>query len=261
LNSVRVCAQQLAPEPADFEGNAALATDAVCKAIAAGAQLVVLPELMTSGYPVTSEEAASVAVRPDHPIFSDWAREAAKGPAVVVAGFCEAGDDGHLYNSAAVVDKSGVLGVYRKTHLWDEEKFQPTITAVMAAASASAVFIVCCDRAGSSRGVEFAGASVIVDAGGWVVATPDETGTVLAVLDLEQARQKGRCARNHAFEDRRPDIYTGLGASIDLEEAGSRTGAAPCGVAASFGLGHLGGRSELLLGRVTPEKEPERRRV
>jgi predicted amidohydrolase len=44
-----------------------------------------------------------------------------------VGGFCEQGDDGLLYNSAAVVDGSRILGVYRKTHLWDREKlfFQP----------------------------------------------------------------------------------------------------------------------------------------
>ena len=55
----------------------------------------------------------------------------ARGGAVVVGGFCELGDDGHLYNSAAVVDGTGVLGVYRKTHLWDQEKlvFTPGLDA------------------------------------------------------------------------------------------------------------------------------------
>lgn len=33
-----------------------------------------------------------------------------------------AGDDGSLYNSAAVVGPDGLLAVYRKTHLWDREK-------------------------------------------------------------------------------------------------------------------------------------------
>ena len=40
----------------------------------------------------------------------------------MVGGFCELGEDGRLYNSAAVVDATGVLGVYRKIHLWDREK-------------------------------------------------------------------------------------------------------------------------------------------
>jgi predicted amidohydrolase len=41
---------------------------------------------------------------------------------VIVGGFCELGGDGLLYNSAAMVDGSGTLAVYRKAHLWDAEK-------------------------------------------------------------------------------------------------------------------------------------------
>jgi predicted amidohydrolase len=40
----------------------------------------------------------------------------------VVGGFAELGDDGTLYNSALVVDRTGVRAVYRKTHLWNTEK-------------------------------------------------------------------------------------------------------------------------------------------
>ena len=45
----------------------------------------------------------------------------------MVGGFCELGADGLLYNSAAVVDGTGVLAVYRKIHLWDRESlfFEP----------------------------------------------------------------------------------------------------------------------------------------
>ena len=39
-----------------------------------------------------------------------------------MGGFCELGGDGRLYNSAALVDASGVRAVYRKAHLWDAEK-------------------------------------------------------------------------------------------------------------------------------------------
>ena len=53
-------------------------------------------------------------------MFEEWAAEA--GGAVVVGGFAERGEDGLIYNSAAVVDRSGVVGVYRKGHLWDREK-------------------------------------------------------------------------------------------------------------------------------------------
>jgi predicted amidohydrolase len=125
--TVIVC-QQLAPRIADLQVNRERSVRAVAEAVDAGADVVVLPELVTSGYVFDSaDEAAAVAITPRHAVFAEWAAEASRGPSIVVGGFCEQGDDGLLYNSAAVVDGSGVLGVYRKTHLWDREKlfFQP----------------------------------------------------------------------------------------------------------------------------------------
>ncbi len=124
----RIICQQLAPQIADLAGNCRLSVEAVRAAVHEGADVVVLPELVTSGYVFESrEEAASVAITASHSLFDDWASEAARGPSVVVGGFCEQGDDGLLYNSAALVDGSGVLAIYRKTHLWDREKlyFEP----------------------------------------------------------------------------------------------------------------------------------------
>jgi predicted amidohydrolase len=40
---------------------------------------------------------------------------------VVIGGFAELGDDGLVYNSALLADRSGVRAVYRKAHLWDAE--------------------------------------------------------------------------------------------------------------------------------------------
>lgn len=119
----RIVCQQLAPRIGDLTTNHALSVRAIGEAVDLGADVVVLPELVTSGYVFASfEEAAAMAVTPEHQLFADWAREAARGPSLVVGGFCERGADGLLYNSAAVVDAAGVRAVYRKTHLWDREK-------------------------------------------------------------------------------------------------------------------------------------------
>jgi predicted amidohydrolase len=67
------------------------------------------------------EEARSVAITPDHPVFAAWADAVSEVDGVVVGGFCEL-EDGFVYNSVAVVDGTGVLAVYRKDHLWDREK-------------------------------------------------------------------------------------------------------------------------------------------
>ena len=119
----RIICRQLAPRVADLPANREMSTRAIRDAVKSGADIVVLPELVTSGYVFTSaEEATAVAIAADDPLFKEWAAEAAKGAAVVVAGFCELGSDDLLYDSAAIVDGSGVLTIYRKTHLWDSEK-------------------------------------------------------------------------------------------------------------------------------------------
>jgi 5-aminopentanamidase len=123
MTAVRVACAQLAPAVGDGPGNRAAARAAIREAVAAGARLVVLPELSTSGYVFDSpEEARALAQPPAGGALDEWAEEARRGGAIVVGGFCELGTGGALYNSAAVVDGAGVLAVYRKTHLWDREQ-------------------------------------------------------------------------------------------------------------------------------------------
>ncbi|PWJ54580.1 Predicted amidohydrolase [Quadrisphaera granulorum] len=120
----RIAACQLAPVPDDLAATAELTGDAVREAISEGADLVVLPALVTTGGVLSDPEAArAVAIAPGHGVFAAWAAACtARHGAVVVGGFCEAGDDGQLYNSAAVVDATGVRAVYRCAHLWDRER-------------------------------------------------------------------------------------------------------------------------------------------
>ncbi|MFZ0040039.1 MAG: nitrilase-related carbon-nitrogen hydrolase [Solirubrobacteraceae bacterium] len=119
----RVACQQLEPVLGDLEANRALTRDAIREAAQAGADVVVLPELITCGYMFESrEEAAQVAITTEHEILREWAAEAAAADIVLVGGFCGIGDDGGIYNSAAVFDASGLRAVYRKLHLWDREK-------------------------------------------------------------------------------------------------------------------------------------------
>jgi predicted amidohydrolase len=117
-----VACQQLEPRVGDLAGNRELALSAIDAA--RGADVIVLPELVTSGYVFESrEECLAASLAPDD--LAEWG--AAAGGAIVVGGFAERADDGLVYNSAAMVDASGVLGVYRKLHLWDQEKlfFEP----------------------------------------------------------------------------------------------------------------------------------------
>jgi predicted amidohydrolase len=119
----RICCQQLIPVMGDLEANRELTAAAIAEGADGGAEVVVLPELVTSGYMFESPaEAASLAITPQAPLLMDWAALAADRELIVAGGFVEAGDDGRTYNSAAVFDATGLRAVYRKTHLWDREK-------------------------------------------------------------------------------------------------------------------------------------------
>ena len=110
----RIACCQIAPRIADLAANTDLIVAAITAAVTDGAQVIVLPELATSGYMFAdADEARSTAIKVAAPELTAWS--AAAGPAVVIGGFCELGDDGRLYNSAAVVDAGGVVARYRKT--------------------------------------------------------------------------------------------------------------------------------------------------
>lgn len=82
--------------------------------------LVVLPELATSGYVFADRrEAWSLSLRADDPRLTSLAT-GLPVDTVAVIGFCER-DGEQLFNSALVITAEGVLGRYRKSHLWDAE--------------------------------------------------------------------------------------------------------------------------------------------
>jgi 5-aminopentanamidase len=120
-DGVRVACCQIAPSVGHPARSAGLAADALAAAVAAGAQVVVLPELVTSGYVFTSVEEARAAALEASEVAAAWAEVAARGDAVVVGGFCERAPDGRVFNSSALVDRDGLRAVYRKLHLWGEE--------------------------------------------------------------------------------------------------------------------------------------------
>jgi 5-aminopentanamidase len=119
---LRVACCQISPQVESPDRSTQLALDAISAAVAGGAELIVLPELANSGYVFDrAEEARTAAVPPGADLIRDWGREAAKGDAILVAGFCELAPDGRVFNSSVLVDGDQVLGVYRKLHLWGQE--------------------------------------------------------------------------------------------------------------------------------------------
>jgi len=127
VDPTQVAVAQLAIAVAEPDANRQAAADAVAQAAAAGARLVVLPELCDSGYVFDAGDPAGEARGLAEPAaesatLRQWRDLAGRHGLVIVGGFCELGADGRLYNSAALVDASGTRAVYRKAHLWDKEK-------------------------------------------------------------------------------------------------------------------------------------------
>ena len=118
---VRIACCQIDPSIGDLAANAEVIEAQINEAVGVGADVVVLPELATSGYMFAdAEEARAAALTSADSAFTKWS--AAAGDSIVIGGFCELGDDARLYNSAVMVDTDGVIAIYRKTHLWDREK-------------------------------------------------------------------------------------------------------------------------------------------
>jgi predicted amidohydrolase len=122
-DDVLVACCQLAPRIGEAGANRGLAHTAIVDAVARGAQVVVLPELVNSGYVFAdADEARGLAEPLDGPTVNDWAELARKHELVIVGGVCERDDEiGALWNSAVVVDPDGLRAAYRKVHLWDRE--------------------------------------------------------------------------------------------------------------------------------------------
>lgn len=86
------------------------------------ADLIVLPELFATGYTfISKEEAVNLAEDIDGITAKFLKKIANLTNAVIVGGFVEK-DDNKIYNSAMLVSKTDVIGVYRKIHLYYKEK-------------------------------------------------------------------------------------------------------------------------------------------
>ena len=118
--TVKVACAQLNLPVGDVFGCIEKTCAAISKAGSNGADLVVLPELASCGYPLASVDEARSCAESSALCLSRW-QEAAQGKVMVVGGFCEAGE-GAVYNSCALIDPSGVRAIYRKVHFWDREK-------------------------------------------------------------------------------------------------------------------------------------------
>lgn len=232
-------------------------------------ELVVLPELSLSGYYFLGlDEAMRYAQTVPGPETDALADLASRHECSIVIGIDEKRNDGSVCNSAVLVRPDRSLGMYRKVHLFNDEKLYfsagadgfpvfelhnrvlvgmlvcfdhlfPEAARSLALQGAqiichpsalvlpeigqlttrvraieNRIFWILANRCGTeSRGAQqslaFTGSSHIIDPRGAVLAQAAPDGECFACIDIDPAMalNKWVTPRNHAFDDRRTDLY------------------------------------------------------
>jgi predicted amidohydrolase len=156
---------QFAPEFGNVRGN----LDRIERAIdGADADLIVLPELCTTGYQfISTGEVQSLAeTAPDGKTARRLESLCKKNRFLMVAGMAECAD-GAVYNSSLLIGPDGWIGTYRKVHLFWEEKlwFKPGDLGfcVWDVGSAKLGMMICFDWIfpESARSLALAGADIL----------------------------------------------------------------------------------------------------
>lgn len=130
VNSIRLALAQVNPTVGDFAGNVQLCLNAVKQANDQGAQVVLLPEMVITGYPIDDLALRPSFQKASFSAINELAQNLADldlGHIVVIAGFLRGTDEndevklgvprGAPMNSAAVIFAGKIQGHYNKHHL------------------------------------------------------------------------------------------------------------------------------------------------
>ncbi len=177
--TISVGLAQITTPPGEPEKNRERSLTAAEELFRQGANLVVLPELIASGYSTDRELMLSVAEAVDGPTVRAWQALAERAQGVIVGGFCERLGDA-LFNSAVAVDASGLLLHYRKLHLFSSEKgcFTPGDLGLPVAETPFGPLAVCVCYdlrfVETARALSLQGAALICAPTAWLPGFDDE---------------------------------------------------------------------------------------
>jgi deaminated glutathione amidase len=197
---------QLAPEPGPISPATVVAAGEraagwVRRCVeATGADLVVLPESATTGYAPGTDAATlwDVVSEIPGPATDAVAAVAQELGVHLVWGTYERGPErGQVFNSAAVIGPSGVLGIYRKTHLFVAEReaaggwAQPGDATVVVDTSVGRIGVIVCydgDFPELTRALAVQGAEVVV-----------RPSAFMRSADIWELTNRARAYDNHTF--------------------------------------------------------------
>ncbi|NLE74060.1 MAG: NAD+ synthase [Actinobacteria bacterium] len=109
---MRIVMAQINPTVGDLDGNAQRVIECIEEGQRTSADLVVFPELVMSGYP-----PEDLLLKDHFPTDCSHALDVVAGACldtVALVGYPQRGEDGHVYNAAAVVARGRIMDVYRK---------------------------------------------------------------------------------------------------------------------------------------------------
>lgn len=116
-DSYKVGAIQLKPQAGQIDANVAEAEKLIAQAAAAGARLVLLPELWAIGYGVEAPQAYAESF--GGRVTNFMCEQAQKHGIYIAGGYAEKGQNGHCYDAALLLDPKGNLLLnHRKVHLY-----------------------------------------------------------------------------------------------------------------------------------------------
>jgi predicted amidohydrolase len=229
------------------------------------ADLIVLPELISTGYNFTSRNnALACAEDMNKSRFVEFLiSKAKKNNAYIVAGINEKVKN-QLFNSTVLVGPEGYKGKYQKIHLFMNEKdifetgavglpvfdlgfarvamlicfdyYFPEIWRIVGMKGADIVchpsnlltqnahktvpsqafmnkiFVITSNRIGTESNLTFNGTSFVCNPNGDVISKASTDKEELGMLEIDPilARNKFVTSRNHAYNDRHPELYKDL---------------------------------------------------
>jgi predicted amidohydrolase len=186
---VRVAAVQMDAQPGQLEENLAQAATHVEAAASQGAQLIVLPELFSTGYEYT--DRVHGWPEPLDGRTGTWVAETARRLGVHLVGSFPARVDGGSYIVALLAAPSGQRWVYRKNHvaMWENCYFDRGRESPIAETDLGSIgLLVCWDQVFADLARAYQGR---VD----LVCIPSSPPTWLGTLENEEGRILAQVAR------------------------------------------------------------------
>lgn len=117
---MRVAVWQCRPHPLDVEGNLVRLEAALGRASAQDADVLVVPEMFTTGYDIPREDTHRLAEPSDGPTAQRIAGLTTRTGVAVAYGYPERATDGTVYNAAQLMADGRVVVRHRKMHLFED---------------------------------------------------------------------------------------------------------------------------------------------